>query len=105
MIKTRADGYHDAKAAPGQPGAEQGDLGPSHDRPGAVVPLEPHARLDHPRPMHPAVACSPALLYLGHRPATGALRAGVAERHQLVVGHVGAHLAPGALHPLSILSR
>ena len=40
-----------------------------------------------------------------HRPARRALRAPIAHRHQLVVGHVGADLAVRRLHPLLQLGQ
>lgn len=99
------DGDDHPEPAPRQPCAEQGGLGPGHHRSVAVVPLEPQAGLDHPGPVDPAPPGPIGDAHLGHRPPCGALRAGKAHGHQLVVHDVSADLALGGVHPLLDLGQ
>jgi hypothetical protein len=99
------DREHDPVAAPRKPRAKQPGRPARDQRPGAVVPLQPHPRLWHPRPVHPPAASVERLLDRCHRPAGGPLGALVAQRAQLVVGDVGAQLAVAALHPFLQLRK
>ena len=99
------DGQHHPKTRPRQPRAEQPRLDPAHQRAVPVVELEPHARLRHPRPVNAAPPGHIGLLGRRHRPARRALRAPIAHRHQLVMGHIGADLAVRRLHPLLQLGQ
>src|SRR5258708_30143655 len=66
---------HHPETAPRQPGTEQTGAPTTHAGTLAPVPLAPHARLGHPRPITAAVPIPPRLLALGHRPTAGALLA------------------------------
>ena len=90
---------------PRQPGAQQDRLHPGHQRTVTEVVLGPHARLGHPRPVHPHLASPVVLLHLRDRPPRRALRTLVAQRQQLAVCDVRADLAPRALDPLLNLGQ
>jgi len=78
---------------PGQPCREQlRPPGPDR-RPVAPVPLQPHPRLGHPRPVTAAPARLPGFLHLRDRPASGPLRPPVAHRRDLPVRHIRPDLA------------
>jgi len=93
-------GQHHPEAAPGQPGAEQQRRPAPHRRALAPVELQPHSRLGHPRPIGAAAAGEPRRLGLGHGPASGALVADEAHGQQVLMDHVGADVALGALDEL-----
>ena len=64
------------------------------------VPLGPHPGLDNPGPIHPPPARPQRRLHLRDRPTHRAIRAVVAEQLELLVAHIGADLAVGAVDPL-----
>ena len=90
---------HDPKPAPRQPRAKQLRANTIHPWAITKVVLKPHPRLSHPGPVHPPAPSPIGRLGLGDSPPGRALRTGVSQRDQLLVGHIRADLAARTVHP------